>query len=584
MLELKHIFKQFDKRMILEDVNVCFPDCGFIGIQGESGCGKSSLLYILGMLDCDFQGEIHFQGELINDPEDYIQCHISYMMQNKDFISSLTIQENIFLASQVSSYAIDQAQYKKIVNQLGIQDLLNRYLHQLSGGQLKRVSIAKALLKQSPILLCDEPTGALHQKQAHEVMRLLKECAKTRLVVIVSHDPKLLKTYCDSVLTLKNGQLKGRMKQRTHQFVTLKKQFHSLLIYPLRQFLYQKNKLIFLLIFQWIIILSTFLMMTGMNGIFHAIQEDEKHAVLANITTIEKKETTPFETVINLPQSYVTYHYQLEQLQLPSDLSASLSFLPQDTNHIQLQSGRLPQHANEVVVSSLKDKKIGDTFSLTYLNQHFDMTIVGILETSLFAYEEVYLFPLFQENIPELKDNYVLSVESKNTKKTYQSLSKNYIAYHEVLERVESYQSLLDLAKIVFYVFLSVSFVISLILIRIVLSILYFERKHDVAYLLSLGMKKSRLVRLTLIESSLLGFFIALGGCALSQVFYYYLNYVFDFNQHFHIQLIKQPIFHTHRDIFIVIFIVYIVISMLATIQPLRTMMKTNMIDVLREE
>ena len=194
------------------------------------------------------------------------------------------------------------------------------------------------------------------------------------------------------------------------------------------------------------------------------------------------------------------------------------------------------------------------------------------------------LFPLFQENIPELKDNYVLSVESKNTKKTYQSLSKNYIAYHEVLERVESYQSLLDLAKIVFYVFLSVSFVISLILIRIVLSILYFERKHDVAYLLSLGMKKPRLVRLTLIESSLLGFFIALGGCALSQVFYYYLNYVFDFNQHFHIQLIKQPIFHTHRDIFIVIFIVYIVISMLATIQPLRTMMKTNMIDVLREE
>lgn len=582
MLELKHIFKQFDKRMILEDINVCFPDCGFIGIQGESGCGKSSLLYILGMLDHDFQGEVYFQGELINDPEDYIRCHVSYMMQNKDFISSLTIQENIFLANQVSSYAIDQVQYKKIVNQLDIQNLLNRYPHQLSGGQLKRVSIAKALLKQSSILLCDEPTGALHQKQAHEVMALLKECAKTRLVVIVSHDPKLLKTYCDSVLTLKNGQLNGVMKQKTHQFVTLQKQFHSLFIYPLRQFLYQKNKLIFLLIFQWIIILATFLMMTTMNGVFDAIQEDEKHAVLANITTIEKKGNTPFETLIHIPQSYVTYHYQLEQLS--TDFSASLSFLPQDTNHIQLQSGRLPKSANEVIISPLKNQKIGDKLTLAYQEQHFDMTIVGVLKTSLFASEEIYLSPLFQDNIPELKDNYVLNVESKNTKQAYQSLSQNYIAYHEVLERVESYQSLLDLAKMVFYVFLSVSFIISLILIRIVLSILYFERKHDVAYLLSLGMKKTRLVRLTLIESSLLGFFIALGGCALSQVFYYYLNYVFDFYQHFHIQLMKRPIFHSHRDLFVIIFVVYIVMSILATIQPLRTMMKTNMIDVLREE
>ena len=116
------------------------------------------------------------------------------------------------------------------MKRLGIQDLLSRYPSQLSGGQMKRASLAKALLKQSDIILCDEPTGALYHHQAQDVMKYLKMISQDALVIIVSHDPLLLQTYCDSVLTLEDGQLKGHMKQsQKPKEISLKKHQHHTL-------------------------------------------------------------------------------------------------------------------------------------------------------------------------------------------------------------------------------------------------------------------------------------------------------------------------------------------------------------------
>lgn len=102
MLELKHIFKKFEDRVILDDLSIILPDTGMIGIVGESGCGKSTLLYILGMLDRDYEGEIFFNGEIITHYDDFIRHHVSYMMQNNDMIESLQLKENILLPCQVS--------------------------------------------------------------------------------------------------------------------------------------------------------------------------------------------------------------------------------------------------------------------------------------------------------------------------------------------------------------------------------------------------------------------------------------------------------------------------------------------------
>lgn len=593
MLELKHISKKFQDRIILDDISIVFPDTGMIGIQGESGCGKSTLLYVIGMLDKDYQGDIFYNGEIIVDRPAFIRQNISYMMQSKDMISALTLKENIILPCQVSHVFYDMNQLKKITSQLEIDSLLSRYPTQLSGGQLKRASIAKALLKQSSIILADEPTGALHSSQAHVVMEQLQKLSQNSLVIVVSHDLDLLNQYCEHVLTLQNGQLKGRMKKKKSLPIHHQKYHHSSLIhYPIKQLLHQRNKLVFLFLFQWIVIVSFFCIVTAMNGVFEAIEESEWQSVHANTMTIEKRDGTAFQEFINNTFiHYVQYASYLEQLSLTNDsqsLSCMVHHLPQQTNHIPLQQGRLPQSAYEILVShslyqSIKSKEI---IQFTYQQQVFDMKIVGVIADSFFDSEDIYCFSSFGESLQNFTNSHVLEIEAKTKKarELYEQLSKEYNVYSDVIERVENYQSILTLARFIAYIFIGVSFVISLLLIAIVESIIYLERKHDVAYLLSLGMSKKRLFFLSFMEALFMGMMMGLGGCLLSMLVYFYVNDVYQIAQHIHIRLVLKKIIVTPFDLYIFLIIVYMFMTMIGSLVPMKRMMKTDMIDVLREE
>ncbi len=589
MLELKNISKKFDNRFVLQNISFQFPDKGLIGIQGKSGCGKSTLLYIIGLLDSHFEGEIVYNGQIQSCRKQFIRNHISFMMQNKDIISSMTIKENILLSAQVSHKNYCYSQLKKITTQLGIFDLLDRFPSQLSGGQLKRVSIAKALMKQSAIMLCDEPTGALHEMQANEVMKILKHVSKTRLVIVVSHHPKLLNMYCDSVLTLENGQLYGEVFKSDNQYINKeKKVYHSLLCYSLRQLFFQRRKLFFLFLFQWILILAFFLMTTTINGIKEAINKDEIHSVMSHVLIMENKDKKPFKKILQFKNTYAQYYYHLDQLHIYShkqSINASLSFLPQETRHIRLQKGRFPFQDNEILVSqSLYSSLKTNDLKIIYDDLEIDLKIVGVLYPSLFEEKNIYCSSLLQEKIPFLKDDYSLVLESQDIKKLYQSLSKKFNVYSEVLERIENYQSILFLAQIVAYVFIGMSLLISLLLIGIVESILYYERKHDVAYLMSLGIESYRLIILSLLESIILGVIITVGGCIISTLVYYFFKYVYNLQSHFHFTLQLKKIWFHFYDIYFFIFIVYIMMIILGTIMPMKKMMKTDMITVLREE
>ena len=588
MLELKHISKKFDDCIVLNDISLTLPDVGFIGIKGESGCGKSTLLYIIGMLDTHFDGEVLYNGEVIKDQKAFIRNHVSYMMQNKDVISSMTVKENILLGCMISHKFYQRTQLKKIVHQLGIKDLLNRYPSQLSGGQLKRVSIAKAFMKNSSILLADEPTGALHQSQADEVMSLLKKVSQEKLVIIVSHDPLLLEKYCDSLLELKNGKLLGEVKEGVKQNTqSFPYKHYSLLIYPFRQLLSQKNKLVCLFLFQWILIVSFFLILTAMNGILDSLNQSEIHSVNAYMMTIENKEKTPFTSLPIISHSYVDYHYDLEQLSLivqSKNISASLSFLPNNTNHIQLKQGRLPYNNNEVIITNSFHYQIGETIHIQYDNYQKDMTVVGIIEPMLFQEEEIYCLRSLKNELSFLLNAYSIDVEGQNSQELYQELSHHYIVYSDVIERVNNYQNILLLAKIVAFVFIGVSLIVSLLLIGIVESIIYYERKHDVAYLLSLGMSFQRLFVLSMLEAFLLGMIIVVGGSLLSHFIYIYINDVYDLKSHFYFELKYKKIGFYIYDIYFFIGLIYQLIVLLGALMPIVRMMKVDMIDVLREE
>ena len=134
------------------------------------------------------------------------------------------------------------------------------------------------------------------------------------------------------------------------------------------------------------------------------------------------------------------------------------------------------------------------------------------------------------------------------------------------------------------YVFIGISFFVSLLLIGIVESTIYYERTHDVAYLLSLGMKRKRLFVLSIIEALSLGIMMATGGCLLSAFLYFYFNNVYLLKEHFGILLSLHPILLSQYDLYGFIFICYMLMTMLGALLPTRKMMSINMIDVLREE
>ena len=593
MLELKHISKSFYDNLILDDISIRLPDTCLIGIQGSSGCGKSTLLYIIGMLDENFEGEILFNHQIIDNREEFIRQHVSYMMQNKDYIPSLTVKENIVLSCQVSELFYSSQQLKKIITRLGIQDLMDQYPSQLSGGQLKRVSIAKALLKDSSIILCDEPTGALHAVQAQDVMKLLQTISQEALVIIVSHDSILLKNYCDCVMTLKKGILNRKVIKNKMTLCKEKKHhLYSLWFYPIRQFMYQRNKLLFLFLFQWIVIVAFFIIVTAMNGVFDAIEESEKASVCINMMTIEKKSGEVFTELVSYQEvKDVTYDYHLERLNISSqqkEVNCLISFLPHQTSHILLKSGRLPKADNEVVVSESLFHNLSENKNLHWEYQNFqqDIQIVGILENSFFSQDELYCSPMVKEKMNMLKNEYALLIEAQSGKNRYlyNRFNQSYFVYSDVLERVENYQTLLKLARMIAYAFIGISFVISLLLIMIVESTIYIERQHDIAYLLSLGLKKRQLFFLSIGEAMCVGGVISMGGCLLSLLVYYYINQVYHISQYIHFKLKLHRIIFCQWDLYGIVFLAYFFMCILGILVPMKKMMKTDMIDVLREE
>lgn len=159
MLELKDLTVSYDI-CILDHVNYIFPDTGLVGIKGPSGCGKSTLLYCLcGLLQ--YNGTITFNHEVIDKK---FSKMIGFIKQNNDLIPSYTVEENIMAGCYFGQIDFDKKKMDKIIRRLKIEKFMKRYPDELSIGQMKRVSIARALLKDAPVLLCDEPTGALHYK------------------------------------------------------------------------------------------------------------------------------------------------------------------------------------------------------------------------------------------------------------------------------------------------------------------------------------------------------------------------------------------------------------------------------------
>ncbi|MGI6713806.1 MAG: ATP-binding cassette domain-containing protein [Bacilli bacterium] len=216
MLELRNIYKDYyvDKKplRVLKDINLSFPDKGFVSLLGPSGCGKTTLLNLIGGLDQYTSGDIIVEGKSTKDYIDedwdaYRNHRIGFVFQSYNLITHLTVLENVEMALTLAGIDVKERKLRatKALNSVGLETELNKNINQLSGGQAQRVAIARALVNNPDIILADEPTGALDTKTSIGVLSILKEISQTRLVIMVTHNEYLAQEYSDRIIKMLDG-------------------------------------------------------------------------------------------------------------------------------------------------------------------------------------------------------------------------------------------------------------------------------------------------------------------------------------------------------------------------------------------
>ena len=220
MLQIQHICKEYRTGTLvqkaLDDVSLNLRDNEFVAILGPSGSGKTTLLNIIGGLDRYDSGDLIINGISTKkykdrDWDSYRNHTIGFVFQSYNLIPHQTVLANVELALTISGIGKEERKKRAIeaLKKVGLGEQLHKRPSQMSGGQMQRVAIARALVNDPDILLADEPTGALDTATSVQVMELLKEVAKDRLVVMVTHNPELAEEYATRIVTLKDGKIRS---------------------------------------------------------------------------------------------------------------------------------------------------------------------------------------------------------------------------------------------------------------------------------------------------------------------------------------------------------------------------------------
>ncbi|MEG2936414.1 MAG: ABC transporter ATP-binding protein, partial [Clostridium sp.] len=218
MLKLSNIKKEYitgDTTVhALRGINIEFRENELVSILGQSGCGKTTLLNIVGGLDQYTSGDLIINGRSTKEFKDsdwdtYRNHSIGFVFQSYNLISHQTVLSNVELAMTLSGVSKQERRQRAIavLEKVGLGDQLNKKPNQMSGGQMQRVAIARALVNNPDIILADEPTGALDTKTSTQIMDILKEISKERLVIMVTHNPALAEEYSTRIIKLLDGEV-----------------------------------------------------------------------------------------------------------------------------------------------------------------------------------------------------------------------------------------------------------------------------------------------------------------------------------------------------------------------------------------
>ncbi|MEG1739131.1 MAG: ATP-binding cassette domain-containing protein [Bacilli bacterium] len=274
MLEIRDLSKTYSskrrKKTVINNITLSFPNYGIVGIVGESGVGKTTLINILSGMDRDYSGQVLIDDVDCSTLSDYeLHSKIGYLKQNEKLIPYLTVKENLEYFYRINN--LDE-----ILQRYHINVTLDKYPTEISGGEQQRLAILQAVLEKKKILLLDEPTSSLDDKNAITIMEMIQMISKDVLIILICHDENIIEKYCNKVIEIKDGTI---LKER----IIIPIQIHESLVPSTKlinkkhilfkastNFLHKHKSLMFLFAFVQIIlffVLSTFSSFLNYNAI-----------------------------------------------------------------------------------------------------------------------------------------------------------------------------------------------------------------------------------------------------------------------------------------------------------------------------
>ena len=320
MLEVKNISKTYKtgdlKQVALDDVSLCFRDNEFVSILGPSGSGKTTLLNIIGGLDRYDTGDLIINNISTKkyknkDWDSYRNHTVGFVFQSYNLIPHQTILSNVELALTISGISRRERKKRalKALEEVGLKEQAHKKPNQMSGGQMQRVAVARALVNNPSILLADEPTGALDSETSLQVMDLLKKIAKDRLVVMVTHNPELAEEYSTRIVKLKDGRItddsnKFEITEKTkpHKYKNLGKSSMSIFTafgLSLNNLLTKKGRTILTAFAGSIGIIGIALISALSNGFQKYIDKVQEDALTSYPLTVEQETADPTKMLLS---------------------------------------------------------------------------------------------------------------------------------------------------------------------------------------------------------------------------------------------------------------------------------------------
>ena len=455
MLELKNVTKVYKTvgltQKALDKVSIKFRDNEFVSILGASGSGKTTMLNIIGGLDRYTSGDLIINGISTKKYKDknwdtYRNHKVGFVFQSYNLISHQTALSNVELALTLSGVGKKERRKRAIdaLKKVGLKDHVHKKPSEMSGGQMQRVAIARALVNNPDILLADEPTGALDSKTSVQIMDLLKEIAKDRLVIMVTHNPELADKYSTRIVKLKDGVITDDSNpyndNEDNKESSIGKKtsmsFLTALSLSLNNLMTKKARTFLTAFAGSIGIIGIALILSLSNGVSNYINEKEEEALSNYPLTIEKNSMDMASMMISMMKTK-SKHYDDDKIRSNNVLNDLLTSFKVKVNNLKdfkvyLDSNKnINKYANDIQYGydldiNLFTKDVdGNTLKVNPTNIYEDLGIISQFMqfsdnnnvfTELFNSDKLLLdnYDLVAGNLPKNYNEAVVMIDSNN--------------------------------------------------------------------------------------------------------------------------------------------------------------------------